>query len=185
MSSLNVSGYRLTAAAACFVLLATGLPAASAAPDTDGQGYVDSTARCTTPGTAVLFGGTETSRVAICKTSGGQYEYRGVRTSDGAKLVVPATQSGDGFIAENDGVTYMVTAKSLVVSVGNKVIREEPMVDFHRPGTPEAPGAPPPAAPTQTTPTQTTTTQTTTTQTTTTPTTPLPPPLPAEVGGGG
>jgi hypothetical protein len=101
--------------------------------------------------------------VAICKTQGGQYEYRGVRLRDGAKLIVPAAQSGDGFVADNDGMTYTVTSKSLAVSLGNKVIRDEPMVDFRRPGTPAAPAAPPP--------------------TTTTATTPLPPPLPAEVGG--
>ena len=108
---------------------------------------------------AVAFGGTVTSRVAICKTPGGQYEYRGVRVRDGAKLVVPASPSEDGaFVAENNGITYMVTASSLVVSAGTKVIRDEPMVDFHGPEAPQAPAAP------------------------TTPT-PLPPPLPAEVGG--
>jgi hypothetical protein len=157
---------RLTvAAAACSALLPIAASSASAAPATNGEGYVDSTARCASPNTAVLFGSTETSRVAICKTPGGQHEYRGVRVRDGAKLIVPASQSGDGgYVAENDGVTYTVTTKSLVVSVGNKVIREEPMVDFHRPEAPAAPAAPPP---------------------TTTPTTPLPPPLPAEAGGGG
>jgi hypothetical protein len=165
MPSAGLARSRLTVvAAACLVLLAIGLPSASAAPTADGQGYVDSTARCTPPNTAALFGSTETSRVAICKTPGGQYEYRGVRVRDGAKLIVPASQSGDGYVADNDGMTYLVTSKSLAVSLGNKVIREEPMVDFHRPGAPEAPAAPPP--------------------TTTTPTTPLPPPLPAEVGGG-
>ncbi|HVQ53093.1 MAG TPA: hypothetical protein VMS92_23905 [Mycobacterium sp.] len=152
----------IVAAAACTVLLAIGLPSATAAPTADDRGYVDSTARCTPPNTAVLFGSTDSSRVAICKTPGGQYEYRGVRLRDGAKLVVPASQSGDGFVADNDGMTYTVTSKSLAVSMGNKVIREEPMVDVHRPGTPAAPAAPP---------------------STTTPPTPLPPPLPAEVGG--
>jgi hypothetical protein len=165
MSSFRLATLRLTvAAAACSALLPIAASSASAAPATDGQGYVDSTARCTAPLTAVLFGSTETSRVAICKTPGGRYEYRGVRVRDGAKLIVPAPQSGDGYVAENDGVTYTVTTKSLVVSVGNKVIREEPMVDFHRPEAPAAPAAPPP---------------------TTTPTTPLPPPLPAEARGGG
>jgi hypothetical protein len=164
MLSSGVARFRLTAAAAaCSVLLTIGLPSASAAPAADDQGYVDSTARCTPPNTAVLFGSTDTSRVAICKTPGGQYEYRGVRVRDGARLIVPAWQSGDGYVADNDGMTYLVTSKSLVVSVGNKVIREEPMVDFHGPETAQAPAAPPP--------------------TTTTPTTPLPPPLPAEVGG--
>jgi hypothetical protein len=158
MSSISFAGPRLTAAAAaCLVLFAIGASSASAAPAADDQGYVDSTARCTTPSTAVLFGSTETSRVAICKTADGQYEYRGVRLSDGAKLIVPAADSGNGFVAENGEISYLVTSKSLVVSVGHNVIRDEPMVDFHNPGA----SAPP-----------------------TTPTTPLPPPLPAEVGGG-
>jgi hypothetical protein len=160
MSSAGVFSQRLTvAAAACSALLAIGLPSASAAPAADDQGYVDSTARCTPPNTAVFFGSTESSRVAICKTPGAHYEYRGVRVRDGAKLIVAASQSGDGYVADNDGMSYTVTSKSLVVSVGSKVIREEPMVDVH---SPETPAAPPP--------------------TTTTPTTPLPPPLPAEVG---
>jgi hypothetical protein len=164
MPSSWVARPRLTvAASACLALLAIGPPSATAAPAADDQGYVDSTARCTPPNTAVLFGSTETSRVAICKTPGGQYEYRGVRVRDGAQLIVPASQSGDGYVADNDEMTYTVTSKSLVVSVGNKVIRDEPLVDFHRPETPEAPAAPPPPM--------------------TTPTTPLPPPLPAEVGG--
>ncbi|MGX9792961.1 hypothetical protein [Mycobacterium sp. MMS18-G62] len=155
---------RLTAAAvACLAMLATGAPSAIAAPTNDAQGYVDSVARCTAPNTVVVFGSTSSSRVAICKTSSGQYEYRGVRLRDGAKLIVPASQSGDGtFVAENDGITYFVTSKSLTVSAGSKVIREEAMVDFHRAETSNATASPP---------------------STTTPT-PLPPPLLAEVGGG-
>lgn len=163
MFSFGLAAPRLAvAAAACSALLAIGASSAYAAPGTDDQGYVDSTARCTSPATAVAFGSTETSRVAICKTPGGQYEYRGVRVRDGARLIVAASPSGDGvFVADNDGITYTVTAQSLVVSLGGKVIREEPMMHFHGPGAPAAPAPPP----------------------TTTPTTPLPPPLPAEVGG--
>src|SRR5438445_13507293 len=155
---------RLAVVSVCAVLVAVGMPSAVAAPASDGQGYVDSTARCASPATAVMFGSTQTSRVAICKTSDGHYEYRGVRVRDSAKLVVAASQSGNGFVAENDGVTYTVTAKSLLVSLGGTVIRDEPMVDFRGPDAPPAPTAAP--APT------------------TTQTTPLPPPLPAEVGGG-
>jgi len=44
--------------------------------------------------TAVAFGSTDTSRVAICKTPGGKYTYHGVRLRDGAKLILPATASG-------------------------------------------------------------------------------------------
>ena len=165
MSSSRLSTTRLAiAAAACSVLLAVGLPLATAAPATDGQGYIDSTARCITPDTVVVFGSTESSRVAICRTPGGQYQYRGVRVRDGSKLILPASQSGDGgFVADTDGVAYMVTANSLVVTARNRVIREEPMVDFHRPGAPEAPAGP----------------------STPTPTTPSGPPLPAEVGYSG
>jgi hypothetical protein len=172
LSSFGLSTPRLTVAtAACSALLAIVVPSATAAPATDSQGFVDSAARCTTPDTAAAFGSTATSRVAICQTPGGQYEYRGVRVRDGAKLIVPASRSDDGgFVAENDGITYTVTANSLVVSVGKQVIREEPMVDYHGPGTP-------------TTPTATSTP--TAPPTTTTPTTPLPPPLPAEVDGSG
>ncbi|MCW1823558.1 hypothetical protein A5731_02550 [Mycolicibacterium conceptionense] len=153
----------LTAAVTAGVtMLAVGVPAASAAPSSDARGYVDSTARCATADATVLFGSTDASRVAICSVSGGKYEYRGVRLRDGAKLIVPATRNDDGaFRVENAGIEYLVTSKSLVLSVGEKVIREEAMVDFHRPGAP----APAAASPT--------------------PTTPLPPPLAAEVGGSG
>ena len=159
MRSSRVRNTRLiVAVAACAVLC--GSPSAIAAPGFDPGGYVDSAARCASPATVVLFGSTETSRVAICKSPDGQFEYRGVRVRDGAKLVLSASQSGDGFTANNDGITYTVSTKSLVIGVGDKVIREEPMVDAHRPEAPAPTAAPP-----------------------TTSTTPLPPPLPAEVGG--
>jgi hypothetical protein len=172
--------YACAAAVACAVLLAAGVPWATAAPATDDQGYVDSTARCTTPNVAAAFGSTATSRVAICKTPGGQYEYRGVRVRDGAKLILSATRSGDGdFAAANDGIEYLVTAKSLVVSAGTQVIREESWVDFHGQGASQAP-ATATATPTATPTAPATATPT---QATPTPTTPLAPPLPAEVGG--
>ena len=160
----------LAAVSAAAALLGIGLPSAGAVPDSDAQGYVNSSARCATADATVVFGSTDASRVAICKTPGGGFEYRGVRVRDGAKLVVPAKQSGDGtFVAKSDGVEYVVTAKSLVLSEGNKVIREEQMVDFHGQQAP-APAPAPAQAPAPATPT---------------PTTPLPPPLPAEKGGGG
>ncbi|MDF3341529.1 hypothetical protein P3H80_29190 [Mycolicibacterium septicum] len=156
-------------------LLAVGIPSATAAPASDARGYVDSTARCASADATVLFGSTDASRVAICSVPGGKYEYRGVRLRDGAKLIVPATRNEDGaFRVENAGIEYLVTSKSLVLSVGEKVIREESMIDFHRPGAPAAADSPksPGAAPAPATAAPT-------------PTTPLPPPLAAEVGGGG
>lgn len=154
----------IAAAAACSALVALAPLTASAAPTSDSRGYVDSTARCASPSEAVVFGSTATSRVAICKSADGEYEYRGVRVRDGARLIVAASESGDGFIAKNDGITYTVTETSLVVSAGSRVIREETMVDFHGALPDVAPSAPPEE---------------------TSPTTPLPPPLPAEVGGDG
>nr|WP_231988648.1 hypothetical protein [Mycobacterium sp. 1274761.0] len=147
--------------AACAIGVLGAVPSGTAAPTADDGGYVNSTARCTAPDTAVVFGATDSSRVAICKTPAGAYQYRGVRLSDGAKLTVAAEPSGDGnFFAENNGIGYMVTAKSLVISAGNKLIRDEPMVDYHGQQAP---------APAATTPTSTT---------------PLPPPLAAEKGSG-
>jgi hypothetical protein len=158
------------AAAAGWALFAFGLPSAEGDPSTDALGFVDSTARCAAPDTAVAFGSTASSRVAICKTPSAKYEYRGVRISDGAKLIAPASQSSDGsWVATRDGITYTVTSSDLVVSDGNSTIRREAMVSFHGPKTAQAPAAGPTkvAAPTPTTSTA-----------------PLPPPLPAEVGGG-
>ena len=54
------------AAAAASALIAVGMPLAlaapTAAPPSDSEGYVNSTARCTSPDTAVLFGTTGSSR---------------------------------------------------------------------------------------------------------------------------
>lgn len=158
----------------------TALPHAAAAPSFDTYGYLDSTARCS--GAAVLFGSTDSSRVAICKTTTGGYEYRGVRVRDGAKLVLSASSSGDGsYSAVNDGITYTVSSSALVVSSGTTVVRTESWVDFHGPQTSTSQTSTSSAPSTSSSPT----TSSVPTSTTPTSTTPLPPPLPAEVGGGG
>lgn len=204
----------IVAAAATSALVALGVPLAIAAPTAvppyDSQGYVDSTARCTKPDTAVIFGTTDTSRVAICKTAGGTYEYRGVRVSDGAKLIVTASQTSDGdFSAENDGVTYTVTATSLTVSAGGSTIRTESWTDFNSPQSPATSTTGTTKTSTPSTSTSPTTSGTTTSGTASPATSataaaspsatssapktsaaqpssavPLPPPLPAEAGGG-
>jgi len=204
----------IVAAAATSALVVLGVPLAIAAPTavppSDSQGYVDSTARCTKPDTAVIFGTTDTSRVAICKAAGGTYEYRGVRVSDGAKLIVTASQTSDGgYVAMNDGVTYTVTATSLTVSAGGSTIRTESWTDVN---TPQSPATPTTGTTKTSTPKTSTspTTSGTATSGTASPTTsataaaspsatssapktsaaqpssavPLPPPLPAEAGGG-
>jgi hypothetical protein len=161
---------------------AAGIAAAAAcsAPAFDSQGYLDSTARCSDA--AVLFGSTDSSRVAICKTSGG-YEYRGVRVRDGAKLVLSASSAGGGsYTAVNDGITYTVSSSSLVVSSGGSMVRKESWVDFHGPQSQSSTSS---TSATPTTSSSAPTTSAIPTSTTPTSTTPLPPPLPAEVGGGG
>ncbi len=103
MSTRGLAALRLTAAAAAFAALAAvGWGSATAAPTADSQGYIDSTARCGSASETVVFGSTSTSRVAICEIDG-EYVYRGVRLRDGAKLIIPASKSGDGYTAENDG----------------------------------------------------------------------------------
>jgi hypothetical protein len=175
MSSMPTGSVRCLVAAATLVTAGavSGAVPAVAAPTlaSDGQGYVDSTARCASPATAVVFGSTATSRVAICSTADG-LQYRGVRVRDGARLVADATRTDDGdFTATSDGIEYLVTPKALVVSSGSTVLRDEAMLDFHRPSTAGSP-APPMSSPGPGP------------ETPTTPTTSLPPPLPAEVGGG-
>ncbi len=158
-------------------LAVSGPPTATAAPPaTDDGGFIDSTARCAPPSKAIAFGYTAGSRVAICRDdASGQYQYRGVRVSDGARLILSAKSTDRGYVAENDGITYIVTANALVITAGSQQIRSEPMVDFHG----SAPSNAPSASSTPSGPTQPSAVPETLT-----PSTPLPPPLPAEVGHG-
>ncbi len=199
-SRLRKAGLAVAAASA---LIAVGVPLAAytstaapaAAPQSDGEGYVNSTARCTAPSTAVMFGTTETSRVAICQTASGTYQYRGVRVSDGARLVTTASKtSSDAFVANNDGVTYTVTPTALSVTASGNTFRTETWTDYNGPEAPASTATSTPtstAASTSATPstsgtaspsTTTSAAETSTAQTTST--VPLPPPLSAEVGGG-
>ena len=180
----------IAATLAISAMIAIGVPLALAAPTAvppaDSQGYLDSTARCAKPDTAVVFGTTETSRVAICKTAGGEFEYRGVRVRDGARLIVPASRISDGvYVAKNDGVTYTVTAEALSVSANGDTFRTQSWTDFNSPQAPASTTSgstsakPSTAGPA-------TTSGPTASKTTAAPSTsnvPLPPPLPAEAGG--
>ncbi|CAN5359532.1 hypothetical protein BH11ACT7_BH11ACT7_27340 [soil metagenome] len=161
----------MVAVAAGSLAVALGAPQAAAAPAFDSQGYLDSTASCAAPNEAVVFGSTSASRIAICQSPGGTLQYRGVRVRDGARLILPATRSGETFVADNDGVTYTVSENSLEVSAGSRVIRTETMVDFH--------GAIDGGDTTETTGPESSAPEADTTSV------PEGPPLPAEVGGSG
>lgn len=173
------------AAVGCAVVatLSVGPPSATAAPPpNDERGFVDSTARCAAPSKAIGYGYTANSRVAICKDDAtGQYQYRGVRVSDGARLILAARLTDGGYVAENDGITYTVTSTALTISSGSQQIRREPMVEFA--------GSAPSGTSSTSTPSTSSSPTTGSTQSsampeTVTPTTPLPPPLPAEAGHG-
>ena len=203
MDQVSTSKLRKTglAAAGAAALIALGMPLAlgapTAAPPSDSEGYVDSTARCTSPDTAVLFGTTKSSRVAICKTAAGAYEYRGVRVSDGAKLIAAAKQtSGDAFVVDNDGVKYTVTPTALSVTAGGDTFRTETWTDFH--SSPQAPASSTGSSTASTAPSSSSSSSssasssastsakpTTSATKSTTPSSsaPLPPPMAAEVGG--
>lgn len=179
----RLAGAALGVALGAVALGVVGTTAISGAapPPTDPRGFVDSTARCAAPSTAVAYGYTSTSRVAICKDeSSGQLQYRGVRVTDGARLILEATSTDRGYVAENDGITYTVTSNALVISSGGRQIRSESMVDFHG-SAPSSSSGSSSSATSSSTPT-TTPAQSSAIPETTTPSTPLPPPLPAEVG---
>jgi hypothetical protein len=99
----------------------------------DDRGFVDSKVRCEAPQSAVAFGRTEQSLVAICVDRDGHYEYRGARLGDDAVLTVVAEPTVPGeFFAQKNGATYTVTAKELVVRTDENV-RTEPMLQFGAP----------------------------------------------------
>ena len=138
MLSLHPSprGTRTLGFAAVVLGLSVGpLPPVAAQPSypTDDRGFVDTKVRCEAPQSAILFGRTEQSLVAICLDPDGHYEYRGARVGDDAVLTVVAEPTVPGeFFAQKDGVTYTVTAKQLVIRIDGDV-RTEPVLQFGAP----------------------------------------------------
>lgn len=125
---------------ACAVLLvgisgvAVEAGAEPASLPSDDRGFVDSKVRCEeAPQSAVAFGRTEQSLVAICVDRNGHYEYRGARLGDDAVLTVVAEPTVPGeFFAQKDGVTYTVTAKQLIIK-SDAYASTEPMLQFEAP----------------------------------------------------
>jgi hypothetical protein len=115
------------------LLLANLLSKAGAEPgslQTDDRGFINTEVRCDAPQTAVAFGRTAQSLVAICVDRDGHYEYRGARLGDAAVLTVVAEPTVPGeFFAQKDGATYTVTAKELVIK-SDEFVRTEPMLQF-------------------------------------------------------
>lgn len=134
MGCAMVAGLFVAAAGWSGAATGLGLPTAWAKPPTvptDGRGYVDSPARCGPNQTAVVVGRTTLSLVAICTDGRGNYEYRGMRLSDEAVLVLPATSLTNGcFGARSDAVSYTVSEHKLLLMSGMRVLRDETMVEF-------------------------------------------------------
>lgn len=90
-----------------------------------------SPARCDVTQRAVAVARTERSAIVVCRTTGGDYTYRGVRLRDGASLrlddvrPIPA-----GFEARNDGTTYRLSPTELVVISGETLQSRDPVVEY-------------------------------------------------------
>jgi len=107
----------------------------SSAYPSDGQGFMDSSARCDEGQTLMAYGRTSRALVTICVGPDGQLEYRGVRLSDNSSLTVTAGRASDGsIVATNDGVTYAVSPEMLLVSEGDTVLYRDSWVEFREPG---------------------------------------------------
>jgi hypothetical protein len=127
----------LLGAAVSMGLAATTLsPTVGAQPESiasDDRGFIGTDVRCELPQSAVAFGRTAQSLVAICVNPDGHYQYRGARLGDDAVLIVVAEPTVPGeFFAQKDGATYTVTAKELVIR-SDEWVRIEPVLQF---GTP-------------------------------------------------
>jgi hypothetical protein len=90
--------------------------------------------RCDAPLRDVAVARTAASVVAICADPNGGYEYRGVRLSDGATLNLPAEHlDGRDYVARNNGISYQIGTKQLVIIAGDKLIRRENVLEYHEP----------------------------------------------------
>lgn len=102
-----------------------------AALATDEHGFVDSAARCNVGQQAVAIARTLRSAIVICRESDGTYEYAATRLHDGASLrlddvlAIPA-----GFEARNDGTTYRLSAKELIVITGEDLLSRDAIVEY-------------------------------------------------------
>jgi hypothetical protein len=105
---------------------------------TDDRGFIDTSARCDSPKSAIAVGRTQQSLVAICVDPRGHYEYRGMRLKDNSEINVGGAVMQDGkYVAHNADVTYVFSAKELMILQGwGWVVRKEPMVAFLEPRLP-------------------------------------------------
>ena len=100
----------------------------------DDRGFINSSARCDGPLSAVAIARTQSSLVTICADQKGGYLYRGVRLSDGAALDVSAESTGGRqFVAHSGEVAYSLSTQQFVVTAGDTVVRSEPVIEYREP----------------------------------------------------
>jgi hypothetical protein len=121
-----------TAATTAGTATASTTGAAGAQFTTDTRGFVNTKAYCDEGQSAAAFGRTQRSLVVICVDSHGDYEYRGVRVSDGAGLKAAAKTTADGFEASTDDSVYTVSPTELVVTSGGKVIYRDTWIAYQQ-----------------------------------------------------
>ncbi len=109
---------------------AAAVPAASL----DDEGFTGTAARCDDSQTPAAFARTSRSLIAICKDADGDYEYHGVRMTDGASLSAPAKRDSDGdFLVTNSDITYTISPTELVISQNGEKIRRGDMLQYVEP----------------------------------------------------
>jgi hypothetical protein len=143
----------VVASVAALLMLSSAMPGATADPNasfpTDERGYVNTAAHCDAGQSVVMYGRTVRALVAICVSADGRLQYRGVRLSDRAGLVLGASRTADGaVIATNDDISYAVSPAAFLVSQGDRVLYRDTWEEFRQPS-----GAAPSSTASSTTPT--------------------------------
>lgn len=86
------------------------------------------------------------SLVAICADQKNNYQYHGVRLSDGSTLNIPAqAANAREFVAHNEGVDYEVGTEQLVITVGPTLVRRENVLEYREPNSFSAEAPPTPS----------------------------------------
>jgi hypothetical protein len=134
-SSTTPAARGAAAVIALLGVIAALAPRAAADPGrdfpSDERGFVGTAAHCQGSAVAVAYGRTEESLVTVCSGAGGQLQFRGVRLSDDAALMLAAQPIANGYSATNDGVTYTVTPAELTVTSGDATVIRQAMLEYH------------------------------------------------------
>jgi hypothetical protein len=101
-------------------------------PGTDSQGFVGYPgARCNYTNSAVVIGRTADSALVICRTGVGRFYYKGFGLQNGLSIEIEdPVQTAAGFVATNNGVKYLVSPGTLLITQDANVLSDEPMLQY-------------------------------------------------------